>query len=195
MNTLYPQPNRPALPPEQLSKLIELLGKQPQANPTSPQYDRAYVDLLSSLNNSVSQTQQSVTPSPLPLQTPESSPTSQPKYRVVRVADNIEKINAAEVQMGTKNIFPSSDEKKIFVKFWGNDGSIIPKVYILQEDAVNIGSLDDSRIDDIQMRVEKLEETVLKLKKQNSTKTRTVSKKPKASAPLKTEETEASENE
>lgn len=191
----YQQQNQPSLPPEQLSKLIELLGKQPQANPTSPHYDRSYVDLLSSLNNSVSQPQPVQTPPPVMPTLEPVVTTPQPKYKVVRVADTIESINAVEVEMGAKNIFPSPDETKIFVKFWGNDGSIIPKVYVLQDGDASASQTEDPRIEDMQIRIEKLEDMVSKLKKQSSAKSKTPSKKPKPAVVAKKEESEVAENE
>lgn len=190
----YTQQNQPSLPPEQLSKLIELLGKQPQANPTSPHYDRSYVELLNNLGSAISQPHPAQPQTPV-MPTPEPAVPPPTKYKVVRVADAIESINAVEVEMGVKNIFPSPDERQIFVKFWGNDGSIIPKVYVLQEDVSSIPQVADPRIDDMQTRIEKLEDMVSKLKKQASSKPKTTSKKPKPATAAKNQESEVAENE
>lgn len=112
--------------PQQLANIISLLAKQPQANPTSPQFDSNYFSQLYSLQNQASPQMQPVQqPAPQPVK-----PQPPCSYQVVRTVDNPSKIEPQEVVMGFMNLFPSNDGDKIFVKLWNSEGSIETKTYV-----------------------------------------------------------------
>lgn len=112
--------------PQQLGALLQLLGKQPQANPTSSQFDPNYFSQLYSLQNQAGQQMQPVQqPLPQPVRT---QPTC--GYQVVKTVDDPSTIQPQEVVMGFMNLFPSNDGDKIFVKTWNTEGSIETKTYV-----------------------------------------------------------------
>lgn len=117
---------------QQLANLLSLLAKQPQANPTSTQFDPNYFSQLYSMQNQVvpqvmQQTVQSQQPAPVKQQ-----PTC--AYQVVKTVEDPSTIQPQEVVMGFSNLFPSIDGDKIFMKTWNNEGSIETRIYVEVKD-------------------------------------------------------------
>lgn len=161
---------------QQLADLIAMLAKQPQANPSSPYFNSTYFSKLMSLG-------QGATQQPAPPQ--ENSQVVQPQppatnYNVVRIVDDPSTIGAQEVAMGVLNLFPSSDGERIYLKAWNNDGLIEPRVYVLQNEVQpDSKTPEDPRIDEMERRILELESAVVKLKKQQASKSAKSSSKPK----------------
>lgn len=164
---------------QQLATLINLLSKQPAANPSSPNFDPNYFSQVLNLgqNNQVA---------PNMVDPRQNGSIDASKYNLVRVVDDPSTIQAKEVVMGVDNLFPSSDGEKIFVKTWGNDGRIIPRVYVLQDEASIGPQAEDSRIDEMEERISSLETAVAKLKsqKKSTTKPKPKPKPQKAVTPI-----------
>lgn len=112
--------------PQQLATILQLLAKQPQANPTSSQFDPNYFSQLYSMQNQAGPQLQPVQqPAPQSVRTPPSC-----GYQVVKTVDDPSTIQPQEVVMGFMNLFPSNDGDKIFVKTWNTEGSIETKTYV-----------------------------------------------------------------
>lgn len=112
--------------PQQLAAIVQLLAKQPQANPTSMQFDPNYFSQLYSLQNQAGPQMQPAQQLPPPPVKPQ--PTC--SYQVVKTVDDPSTIQPQEVVMGFMNLFPSNDGDKIFVKSWNTEGSIETKTYV-----------------------------------------------------------------
>lgn len=162
------------LTPQQYSTLINLLSQQPQASPTSPQFDPNYFSkLLGMQNQQMANSGQNTAMS----QPQQPNPGN---YQIVRIVDDPNKIGPQEVSMGLYNIFPSSDRKHIYVKTWNNDGLIDNDVYVLQRGEV--GAPDKSVATDemymsLSKRVDDLEASLKRIQKQRLSKSKSTSSK------------------
>lgn len=128
--------------PQQLATIVQLLAKQPQANPTSTQFDSNYFSQLYSLQNQIG-------PQMQPAQQPPPQPTrTQPTcgYQVVKTVDDPSTIQPQEVVMGFMNLFPSNDGDKIFVKTWNTEGSIETKTYVEVQNGAKSSSKSTKKI-------------------------------------------------
>lgn len=167
---------------QQLGELIKLLAQQPQANPASSQFDANYWSKLVSLSQPSAQQEQPLVPQVQPTQETQQNAT---RFNIVRIADDPSTIKVQEVEMGVTNLFPSSDGSKIFAKEWTNDGLIKPSVYVLQDTETSppLAPVDPQQFEEMQERIAKLEATVAKLKKQQSSKPVAKSKPKTKTAP------------
>lgn len=169
-NVGVPVGNQAGLTNQQLSALLNLLGQQPQANPTSSSFNPTYFSNLMNLANQPANTQPNQSQSTPP-------PQKSPSYIIVRTVDDPSVIEAQEVSMGVSNVFPSSDGEKIYIKTWNKDGLIDTSVFVYQKDGSTTSRSIDEPMADLEKRVSALETSVAKLKKQ---------KAPKASKPRPT---------
>lgn len=167
---------------QQLGELIKLLAQQPQANPASSQFDANYWSKLVSLSQPSVQQEQQPVQQVQPTQETQQNAT---RFNIVRIADDPSTIKVQEVEMGVTNLFPSSDGSKIFAKEWTNDGLIKPSVYVLQDTEASppLVPVDPQQFEEMQERIAKLEATVAKLKKQQSSKPVAKSKPKTKTAP------------
>lgn len=167
------QQSPPQMSLEQLAGVLSILGRQPQANPTSPLFDPNYFSQIMSIQNKLfSQT--------IPTQFVQSNPEpSKPtcSYQVVKMVDDPDNIQPQEVAMGFSNLFPSLDGHKIFVKSWDTEGSIKTRIYEEIKDKSDAskkvvdGNSPKNQNDDqfeafsnkIMARMERFEEAITKL--------------------------------
>lgn len=182
---------------QQLAELIGMLAQQPQANPSSPQFNPTYFSRLMGLNQGSTQQQ----PTQSVQQQVALPPSQKTDYTVVRIVDDPATIGAQEVTMGMSNLFPSSDGERIYLKKWNNDGLIEPRVYVLQnEEQATSQVIEDPRFDEMEERIVRLEAVVAKLKKQQASKPSKSTSKPKpkpkpAPEPVVTSAVESDEEE
>ena len=181
--------------PQQLAAVLQLLAKQPQANPTSTQFDPNYFSQLYSLRDQQGASLQTF-PQPSP---PPMKPQPTCSYQVVKTVDDPSTIQPQEVVMGFMNLFPSNDGDKIFVKSWNTEGSIETKTYVEVQNGSKTSSKptkktaqEQSMQDQFELfsskimaRMAELELTLSKIQSSNTSRSRS-KPKPKKSGGLLT---------
>ena len=156
----------PQLNAQQLATLINLLAKSPQADPTSPQFNANYFSQLSNLTNQMNN----------PLQQPQMQPIvpKEPSfnYVAVKIVDDPKTIQPNEVTMGSRNLFPSGDGEKIFMKVWNTEGLIETETYIRQPKTKPTSrpkKTSEQKVDpEFSKRISELEVAISKIQKQLS---------------------------
>lgn len=151
---------------QQLASLIELLSKSPQANPASPQFNANYFSQLMNLTPQVMNAAQQQPQVPPP---PPREPSF--NYLAVKLVDDPKTIQPQEVTMGSRNLFPSSDGEKIFMKTWNTEGLIETETYIRQpktksQSRSRKSTAEQKAENDMNLRLSELESSIRTIQKQ-----------------------------
>lgn len=157
---------QPQLNAQQLATLINLLAKSPQADPTSPQFNANFFSQLSSLAPQTSPILQ-----PQPQIQPVAPKEPAFNYLAVKMVDDPKTIQPQEVTMGSRNLFPSSDGEKIFMKAWTTEGLIETETYVRQPKTRSSSrpkrsSAEQKADHDLTKRLSELELAIQKIQKQ-----------------------------
>lgn len=165
---------------QQLASILELLAKSPQANPTSPQFNANYFSQLMNLAPQVmnaAQQQPQIQSIPQPPREPSIN------YNVVKLVNDPIDIQPQEVIMGSRNLFPSSDGEKIFMKTWGTEGLIEMETYIRQPKTKAPSrsrktTVEQKAENDLNLRLSDLETSIRSIQKQLTKLFKTKESKP-----------------
>lgn len=161
---------------QQLASILELLSKSPQANPTSPQFNADYFSRLMNLAPQVMNAVQQQPQAPPP---PPREPSF--NYLAVKSVDDPKTIQPQEVTMGSRNLFPSSDGEKIFMKTWNTEGLIETEIYIRQpktkpQSRSRKSNAEQKAENDMNLRLSELESSIRTIQKQLTKLFKTASK-------------------